>query len=300
MSFYARNDHKSTTRGAEGKKGSVLDANPPMEGLSEPAAPFEARSERPDLSQVEAIFFDLDDTLCAYWEACKIGLCRALDAHGPEGFTSQEVIRAWAAAFREFSPTLKETGWYEGYLTSGEPTRTEQMRLTLLRLGIADEDLASKLSEAYRTERDKALRLFEESEEVLSVLQKRYPLGLITNGPADIQRQEIATLGIEDIFDPILIEGEMGEGKPLASVFRRAEKLVGKEPSQLLFVGNSYGHDIRPALDAGWRAVWVRRPTDVPPSAGPGPSRPEEMPKNAPPPDAIVQNLRELLPLLGL
>jgi putative hydrolase of the HAD superfamily len=258
----------------------------------------ESKQSKPDLSSIRAIFFDLDDTLCAYWEASKIGMRLAFEAHGPADYSADEMIQHWASSFREFSPTLKKTGWYSGYLSKGEPTRTEQMRLTLLRLGIDDAALAQVLSQAYMVERDRALRLFDDSEEVLTRLKGRYPLGLITNGPADIQRMEIATLGIERFFDHIFIEGEMGEGKPNASVFARAVKAVEREPHEMLFVGNSFAHDVAPALAYGWRAIWVRRPTDVPPSYGPGTVKPEEAPAGGPSPDATIGRLTELLDLL--
>jgi putative hydrolase of the HAD superfamily len=278
----------------------IADANPsPSEAPVEPADGISAKPQA-DLRHIKAIYFDLDDTLCGYWEASKFGLRRAFEEHGPEGFTSDEMVRHWAAAFREFSPTLKETGWYEGYLKTGEPTRTEQMRLTLLRMGVVDQSRAERLSQAYMRERDQALRLFDDAIEVLDKLRGRYPLGLITNGPADIQRMEIATLGIEPYFEQILIEGELGEGKPKPSVFRRAEELVGCDRNDILFVGNSYAHDVEPALEAGWRAVWVRRPTDVPPSAGPGQSQPEPRREGAPEPDAIIGHLVDLLPMLGI
>jgi putative hydrolase of the HAD superfamily len=259
-----------------------------------------AKTSGADLSRVRAVFFDLDDTLCAYWEASKFGMRQAFEKHGPAGFTVDELIRAWAAAFREFSPTIKRTEWYDGYLKSGEPTRTEQMRLTLLRLGIVDEELALRLSESYMVERNRALTLFDDAEFVLERLRTRYPLGLITNGPADIQRQEIETLGIEHFFQNIFIEGEMGEGKPLPSVFARAAEAVGFEPEQILFVGNSFKHDVSPAIACNWRAVWVRRMTDVPPSTGQTDERLEEAPAGAPPPDAIIGELSELIPLLKL
>lgn len=252
----------------------------------------------PDFSSIKAIYFDLDDTLCAYWDASKIGMRRAFAKHGPAGCSVDEMVQHWAAAFREFGPTLKQTGWYDGYLKNGEPTRTEQMRLTLARLGIVDEDRAIALSESYMVERDSALHLFDDSVSVLSALQPRYPLGLITNGPADIQRMEIATLGIVHFFTNIFIEGEMGEGKPNATVFERALMAVQCKPHEILFVGNSFAHDVTPALENGWRAVWVRRDTDVPPSAGPGPSLPEEAPPGAMQPDAVIENLSELLALL--
>ncbi len=250
----------------------------------------------PDLRHVRAIFFDLDDTLCAYWEASKFALFRAFEHHGPPGFTPQEMIKHWASAFRGFGPTLKQTGWYPIYLKTGEPTRTEQMRLALLEIGMVDDARAAKLSQAYAEERDRALRLFEETEPVLKTLHGRYPLGLITNGPADVQRQEVETLKLTHYFDTILIEGEMGEGKPAKAVFDRAERSVGVPGKDILFVGNSYVHDVRPALDYGWRAVWVRRPSDVPPSA----TGPEMRPHDAPIPDATISDLTDLLPMLGI
>jgi len=210
------------------------------------------------------------------------------------------MIRHWAAAFRDFGPNLKNTDWYSAYLRKGEPTRTEQMRLTLRRIGVDDPQLAKTLSDFYAERRNSNLELFEEALDVITTLHKRYPLGLITNGPADIQRQEIDTLGIDQYCDHVYIEGEMGRGKPLPEVFAQIAEEVGKEPDQILFVGNSYGHDVAPALKAGWRGVWIRRPSDVPPSSDHKAASPEEMPEGAPTPDATIGDLREVLKLLGI
>lgn len=254
----------------------------------------------PLFADVKAVFFDLDDTLCQYWEAARTGLFRAFEKEGPAGFTAEEMVQHWATAFRKFLKEVTHPDWYSQYLKNGESTRTEQMRRTLIEAGVPDDDRAACLSETYMRERDSLLRLFDDTLEVLDLLKPRYPLGLITNGPADVQRQEIQTLKIEGYFKAILIEGEMGEGKPNLSVFRRAQDLVGSSASATLFVGNSYAHDIRPAVEAGWRTAWIRRPTDIPPSAGPGGSAVEAKPADAPDPDATIGNLRELLPLLGL
>ena len=248
-------------------------------------------------STVEAIYFDLDDTLCAYWDASKAALRTAFEKHGPDGHTPEEMVGHWATVFRRFSPTIKGSDWYKNYLKNGEPTRVEQMRMTLAEVGNEDLGRARELSSCYANERDRNLKLFPEAADVLEWASNRFPLGLITNGPADVQRQEIATLRIEPFFNQILIEGEMGEGKPLERVFRRAEEFVKKSPEQMLFVGNSYGHDILPAIDVGWRTVWVRRPSDVPPSAGKA-ATPETIPHDAPPPNAIVSDLAALKELL--
>jgi HAD superfamily hydrolase (TIGR01549 family) len=251
-------------------------------------------SSRRDLSGVRAIYFDLDDTLCGYWDASKAALRKAFELHGPPGITPEQMVIHWAAAFRGFAPSLKETGWYATYLQTAEPTRTEQMRRALDQAQIVDEARAAALSEAYMRERDRFLRLFDDARAVLEELSTRYPLGLITNGPADTQRQEIATLGIEGFFRNIYIEGEMGEGKPKRAVFDRAAAAVDCSPEELLMVGNSFAHDIAPALKFGWHAIWVRRASDIPPSK----TTAEEMPPGAPMPDAVIQHLSELFTLL--
>lgn len=249
-------------------------------------------------ANVKAVYFDLDDTLCRYWDASKAALRTAFEKHGPEGYTPEEMVGHWAAAFREFSPLVKSPEMYKIYLKSGQTTRTEQMRRALVSVGVEDQERAEALSHAYMTHRDANLRLFDESLAVLDHLKGRYPLGLITNGPADIQRQEVNSLNIGPYFDNIFIEGEVGFGKPLPEVFRMAERAVGMNPEQVLMVGNSYGHDIRPAIEAGWRTLWVRRPSDVPPSAPGVNPKPECRPEDSPAPDLEAGDLCALLKLL--
>lgn len=208
----------------------------------------------------------------------------------------EDCLAAWATEFKTFSHLVKTEEWYATYLAQGQVTRDELMRLALMRLGFDDPERASRLGDAYATRRDAMLKLFPEVPGVIEKLKSRFPLGLVTNGPADVQRQEIATLGIQSDFQYIFIEGEMGRGKPLPEVFRHVESEVRAQPPEILFVGNSYAHDIRPAISAGWRTAWVRRPSDVSPSAG----MPEEKPAGAPDPDLEIGNLTAILPLLGL
>jgi len=249
------------------------------------------------LQGVRAIYFDLDDTLCGYWDAAKAGLRVAFDKHPVEGKTTEEVLSAWANEFRRFAHELKTSHWYEIYLTQGGVTRVQLISETLHALGVEDPELAWRIGDSYGRERDKRLCLFPEVLEVLGALHKKYPLGLITNGPADVQRQEIATLKIGEYFDHFLIEGEMGVGKPHASVMRRAEKAVECHGKEILFVGNSYHHDMVPAMELGWQTAWVRRPSDIPPSSRTG--VPEEKPIDGPDPDLVMNDLRELLVALG-
>ena len=248
-------------------------------------------------SNVKAIYFDLDDTLCGYWLASKAGLRSTFEKHPVEGKSTEEMIQAWGDTFREFSPELKEkTKLYHEYLSSGTVTRNHQMQLTLLSLGIDDMDLAKSLGDSYMFERDRNLKLFPDAIQVLEKLSGRFPLGLITNGPADIQNQEVDTLGIRHYMDNIYIEGELRVGKPYKVVFDQAAESVKLMADQILMVGNSYGHDIKPAIEYGWVTAWIRRDTDVPISSRTG--KPEEIDPTDPQPDITIGDLTELLPLL--
>jgi len=250
-------------------------------------------------SHVKAVYFDLDDTLCGYWDACKAGLKTTFEQNPVPGKSPEEMVHAWGVTFHEFSPELKEqTKLFHEYLTSGTVTRTHQMQLTLLSVGIDDMDLAKALSFSYMVERDRNLKLFEDSFVILEKLHGNFPLGLITNGPADIQNMEVDTLRIRHYFRNIFIEGEMRIGKPHKSVFDKAAAAVGCQPHQILMVGNSFGHDIKPAIEYGWVSAWIRRDSDVPPSSQTG--KPEAIPTSGVMPDIIISDLLELAPLLGV
>lgn len=255
----------------------------------------QAAKER--LSTVKAIYFDLDDTLLGYWDASKKGLRETFELCPIPGVSVDHAIDAWGTAFQAFGSQLKGIDeLYQAYLTSGERTRMHQMQLTLAALNIEDDDLAALLSKTYMERRDANLRLFDDAIEVLEKLSKRYPLGLITNGPADIQNQEVDTVGIRKYLTNIFIEGEMRIGKPEKEVFDRAASAMECTPEQLLMVGNSFHHDIVPAMKFGWATAWTRRPSDVPPSSKTG--EPEPIPTSGPMPTLIVNDLASLLPYL--
>jgi len=245
--------------------------------------------------QYSAIFFDLDDTLCAYWDAAKAGLKSCFSEVLTDGVTPQQLHHAWVLEFRKFCPHLKNFGWYERYLADGGSSRTELMRLTLQSLGIDSPSLAERLSASYYAHRHSNLKLFPESLEVLDQLSQCSSLGLITNGPADVQNLQIDLLRIRGYFKWIFVEGELGFGKPDPRVLERAERSAGSSGPQLLMVGNSYRSDILAAIEKGWDTFWVRRDSDVPPSAGEDNVRPEELPENHPRPTFEYSNLLPLL-----
>jgi putative hydrolase of the HAD superfamily len=93
-----------------------------------------------------------------------------------------------------------------------------------------------------------ALRPFDDVQEVLNLLKPRLSLALITNGASDTQRNALGILGIAQLFDAIIISGEVGIAKPDASIFALALQTLGVEPEKTWHVGDSLSTDVAGAL----------------------------------------------------
>lgn len=220
---------------------------------------------------VRAVGFDLDDTLCVYLPVAVRARRQAFQEilQPLIGLDVDAFDQHYRQAFKTMYSEIQSERWYPHYLRSGSATRTETFRRMLGLLGLPSDGLAEQVSERYAQLREQHLHLHEDALPVLTALKTRYPLLVVTNGPAYEQRRELQVLGIEPLFDGVAIEGEVGIGKPNVEIFRYAESLIGVPPEQILFVGNSWEHDVQGALNAGWQAVWLNREGVEPPHAEP-------------------------------
>ena len=86
------------------------------------------------------------------------------------------------------------------------------------------------------------------------------PLALVTNGASCLQREKLAGSGLGDRFDAVVVSGDLGVGKPDASVFRHALSLLGAPADAAVMVGDNLDRDIEgAAAPAGLRGVWINR-----------------------------------------
>jgi putative hydrolase of the HAD superfamily len=109
-------------------------------------------------------------------------------------------------------------------------------------------------------------------------------VGVLTNGPSDLQRRKLRASGLLDEFDAVAISGELGVHKPDPRAFARALDLLGTRPDETAMVGDGLENDIAGALAAGFAAaVWVER-------------QPGELPDGA----YLVQQIAEVPRILGL
>lgn len=126
--------------------------------------------------------------------------------------------------------------------------------------------------------------MYDDVAPVMAELQKRgLIVGVISNShrSLDAFREHFA---LANVITVSVSGAEHGYMKPHRSIFDRALERANVTAEEAVMVGDSFKHDIEGALNAGWRAVLLRRSGDVP---------------YALPPDLpVIQTLPELLPLL--
>lgn len=252
---------------------------------------------------IKVVLFDLDETLMveeasvdAALQATGEGICERYGID-PKGFAqavrrhARELWRALPTA--EYGQAMGIASW-EGLSASfdgDDPNLKTLRRLipdyrlkawaqALADYGLHDSSLSRDLAEKFVTERRKRHVLFPDAEPTLKELKKSYRLGLITNGPPDLQREKLQATKLTRYFEIILISGELGMGKPDGRIFERALQALRVTPNEAVMVGDSLERDIAGAKEAGIFAVWVRRSGDEDPTT--------------PTPDAVISRLREL------
>jgi HAD superfamily hydrolase (TIGR01509 family) len=216
------------------------------------------------------LLFDLDDTLCDY-----------------AGARAGRLRIAFGSAL-DCKPDLDLDRLIADSL-SIHPHGTDHFPELLARYGIADPSVAEAAATWYRTNRFHGLAFFADAVATLGALRSSDPtrrIGVVTNGPADVQRAKVELLGIERLADFVLISGEFGVWKPDPAIFHEALRLGGASVAEAVFIGDSAEHDIAGAQAVGLRTIWINR-TGVP------------WTWSALPPDVEVTSLTALLPLLG-
>ncbi|MGH7367469.1 MAG: HAD family hydrolase [Candidatus Rokuibacteriota bacterium] len=208
---------------------------------------------------LKALLIDLDDTLLDYSggvDECWHHACAALA--GPAGIDPAGLVTAIVEARRWF--------W-------SDPGRHRTERADMLRawtritaqalgaLGRADEALAAGIARDFAERRWERMTLFPGVSSALEALRARgVPLGMVTNGDATHQRRKIAQHDLERFFDVIVVEGEMGVGKPEEVVYRYALSKLRVKPEDAWMVGDNLEWDVLAPQRLGLRGIWVDGP----------------------------------------
>lgn len=212
---------------------------------------------------VEAVCFDLDDTLFDFTQYVRAGLAAAAD---------RIEEREGAALHDELHALYFEEGVTEGTFDA-----------LVDRHGV-DAALVPELVEAYH-ERVGELTPYERAEHVLAALAPTYRLGLVTDGRNG--RAKLERLGFDGYFEAACVAPEHDATKLEERPFVRVLASLGVEPRRAVYVGDDPRTDFPVPNALGMRTVRLRRGRFA-----------DREPAEGEAPDVTIDRLDELLALL--
>ena len=158
-----------------------------------PARP--ARLPAPD--EIEAVLFDLDDTLVDARGSWRAGFAEAiteLHARSPALQRLGPPTAIYDEHFRRYGEEAHRAAGFGEWQARFTVEAFE--RLVAEHLG-PDADLAAQLLARYLAAVPGHLTLYPDAEPLLEQLGARYPLGLISNGPSELQRPKIEQFALD-------------------------------------------------------------------------------------------------------
>ncbi|MHB1447503.1 MAG: HAD family hydrolase [Acidimicrobiales bacterium] len=232
-----------------------------------------------------AVIFDLDDTLIEEEAVARASvrstgsLIPGVDTDRAEDVILATARRIWRAGpYHRLAVELGIASWeglwasFEGChpsldgLAAWAPSyRRQAWEAAVAELGRPDPGLALAMAGAYEAAQRVGHRLLDGAgEAVRSAAAAGHRLGLLTNGPADIQRLKLDQSGLGSYFDVVVISGAAGTGKPSPEAFNLVLEALEVTPQEAVMVGDSWERDVKGATAAGIAAIWIAAGRPVP------------------------------------
>ncbi len=102
------------------------------------------------------------------------------------------------------------------------------------------------------------------ANELLTMLQGKVSLGIVTNGFTELQEARLQQVGYRHHFDILVISEQVGAAKPHPAIFDHAHSLMGyPDREHVLMVGDNPDSDILGGMNAGFDTCWVNRHSKV-------------------------------------
>ena len=198
---------------------------------------------------IKAITFDLDDTL---WPIVPV----ILEA---EKVTQKWLIKNYPAMElvinQNIALNIRKDLIYKDpdLINQLSKLRTLSIEQLALQAGY-DNDIAYKISqEAFLIffEARNKVNFYENVLDVLNILKKKYILGSLTNGNADLKK-----IGLDGLFSFHYSSSDLNSSKPEPKHFEAAIKKTNLSPKEICHIGDHPLHDVLGAINAGLHAVW--------------------------------------------
>ena len=200
--------------------------------------------------RIRVVTFDLDNTL---WDVepvlrrAETAQNRWLEEHRPrvmERFTAEALWEFRIKAYRRHPELAHQIS----------KLRIQSLHEVQLHCGYSEEQSragASAAFDAFLAVRHQ-VELYERALDILEDLARRYVLGALSNGNADIFKTDIG-----EHFDFAFNAEHVNAGKPLPDMFHAAMSASGAQAREIVHVGDSPEHDVKGAQGVGMHTVWM-------------------------------------------
>lgn len=185
------------------------------------------------LAAVQAVIFDLDDTL----------------------YGEKSYVRSGYAAVAQCFPQVENMAekLWQAFL----------LRQPAIDMVLAAEGLTDRKAEALETYRYHIpqIALYPGVEALLQRLQTEKKLGLITDGRPEGQRAKLQALGIEKYFDFVIVTDELGGPefrKPNEAAFRLMQQKLDVPFAKMVYIGDNTKKDFIAPQALGMQTIYFQ------------------------------------------
>lgn len=128
------------------------------------------------------------------------------------------------------------------------------VRWQLAHLGLMNPELEKDLVSGFIAPARKAAA---GNVELLAELRERgFTLGVVSNGCGNVDKL-CDDFGYTPFLSVIVDSRRVGLFKPDPAIFAHAAEKLGRDPSEIMMVGDSFDRDVRPAKKIGMKTAWL-------------------------------------------
>lgn len=194
-----------------------------------------------DKLNVKAIFFDFDDTLQSRAGAYRL-YCEAF------------MSKYFPSVLGEKREQMLED--MENLVDGGYKDREVYFPELIEKWNWTNHPQMQELFDSFNYDFGKYIDLLPNAIEVLTELKNRgYILGVITNGVSVLQNTKLDTAKIRDMFDVVVVSGDIGIYKPARGIYDYAIEKAGVKNEDSLYIGDHPINDMQGAVGADMKAI---------------------------------------------
>ncbi|AZQ60746.1 noncanonical pyrimidine nucleotidase, YjjG family [Flammeovirga pectinis] len=208
---------------------------------------------------VEHIFFDLDHTLWDFEKNSEETLTHLFHKYGIGD--GNVALQDFLSAYRKANFELWEL--YNFSKVTKEEIRDRRFPMTFTTIGLDPTTTPPTIGQEYLEICPRKPNLIPGTRELLSSLEGKYTMHILSNGFDATQAVKLETTGIGQYFSTVVTSESCGHKKPSAEIFDFALQQAGASKENSIMIGDNPITDIKGAKEYGLPTIYFGTETTV-------------------------------------